>query len=52
MKDASFELRKGEILGFSGLIGSGRTELMEAIVGIKASQAGEVEANGGHAAIA
>lgn len=46
VKDASFELRKGEILGFSGLIGSGRTELMEAIVGIKASQAGEVEANG------
>ncbi len=46
VKDASFELRKGEILGFSGLIGSGRTELMEAIVGIKASQGGEVEANG------
>ena len=46
VKDASFELRKGEILGFSGLIGSGRTELMEAIVGIKASQTGEGEANG------
>jgi len=46
VKDASFELRKGEILGFSGLIGSGRTELMEAIVGIKARQAGEVDANG------
>ncbi|MDP9571684.1 UNVERIFIED_ORG: ribose transport system ATP-binding protein [Agrobacterium larrymoorei] len=46
VKDASFELRKGEILGFSGLIGSGRTELMEAIVGIRASQAGEVDANG------
>jgi len=46
VKDACFELRKGEILGFSGLIGSGRTELMEAIVGIKARQAGEVDANG------
>ncbi|MEJ8307542.1 sugar ABC transporter ATP-binding protein [Agrobacterium larrymoorei] len=46
VKDATFELRKGEILGFSGLIGSGRTELMEAIVGIKARQAGEVDANG------
>ena len=46
VKDASFELRKGEILGFSGLIGSGRTELMESIVGIKARQAGDVEANG------
>ena len=33
VKDVSFELRKGEMLGFSGLIGSGRTELMEAVAG-------------------
>ncbi|AGB72485.1 MULTISPECIES: sugar ABC transporter ATP-binding protein [Rhizobium] len=44
--DASFELRKGEILGFSGMIGSGRTELMEAIVGLRARASGEVVANG------
>ncbi len=44
--DASFELRKGEILGFSGMIGSGRTELMEAIVGLRSRAAGEVVANG------
>ncbi|WFU08272.1 sugar ABC transporter ATP-binding protein [Rhizobium sp. CB3090] len=44
--DASFELRKGEILGFSGMIGSGRTELMEAIVGLRSRAGGEVVANG------
>lgn len=32
-EDASFELRKGEILGFSGLVGSGRSELMQAVFG-------------------
>ncbi|MBB3289825.1 MULTISPECIES: sugar ABC transporter ATP-binding protein [unclassified Rhizobium] len=44
--DASFELRKGEILGFSGMIGSGRTELMEAIVGLRSRVSGEVVVNG------
>ncbi|MDE1993332.1 MAG: sugar ABC transporter ATP-binding protein [Rhizobiaceae bacterium] len=46
VRDASFELRKGEILGFSGMIGSGRTELMEAVVGLRSRAAGEVVANG------
>ena len=34
VKDASFELRRGEVLGFGGLVGSGRTELMRAILGL------------------
>ena len=42
VKDVSFEVRKGEILGFSGMIGSGRTELMEAIVGLRSRASGEV----------
>jgi ribose transport system ATP-binding protein len=40
--DASFDLRKGEVIGFSGLIGSGRTELMEAIAGLRSRLSGEV----------
>lgn len=46
VRDVSFALRKGEILGFSGLIGSGRTELMEAIVGLHQRKSGEVLING------
>ncbi|MBP1849011.1 sugar ABC transporter ATP-binding protein [Rhizobium halophytocola] len=46
VKDVSFDLRKGEVLGFSGLIGSGRTELMEAIAGLVGRSSGTVMANG------
>lgn len=41
-KDISFEIHKGEILGFSGLVGAGRTELMRAIVGIDRKYAGKM----------
>lgn len=34
VKNASFELKKGEVLGFGGLVGSGRTELMRAVLGL------------------
>jgi ABC-type sugar transport system ATPase subunit len=41
-KDVNFTLRKGEILGFSGLIGAGRSEVMESIFGITRFDSGEV----------
>ncbi|PDT12006.1 sugar ABC transporter ATP-binding protein [Rhizobium sp. M1] len=46
IRDASFEVRKGEIIGFSGMIGSGRTELMEAIAGLRTRLEGEVVIKG------
>ncbi|MCE4956000.1 sugar ABC transporter ATP-binding protein [Macrococcoides caseolyticum] len=38
MKDINFNLRKGEILGFSGLMGAGRTEIMRALFGLDKGQ--------------
>lgn len=45
-KDISFQVRKGEILGFCGLMGAGRTEVMEAIYGITRPDSGEILING------
>ncbi|MFA9465238.1 MAG: sugar ABC transporter ATP-binding protein [Velocimicrobium sp.] len=42
VKDISFTLRRGQILGFSGLVGAGRTELMEAIYGAAPIKAGTI----------
>lgn len=44
--DISFQAKKGEILGFGGLIGAGRTELVRAIYGIDKSKSGEVFLDG------
>lgn len=41
-KDISFKVKKGEILGFYGLVGAGRTELWRAILGIDSYESGEV----------
>ena len=43
---ASFSARKGEILGFAGLIGAGRTELMEAIFGVTPARSGRMLLDG------
>ncbi len=40
--DVSFELRRGEILGFSGLVGAGRTEVARVLFGIDRADAGEI----------
>ena len=45
-KDISFQLHKGEILGFAGLVGAGRTETMEAIFGAVPKSAGQVFIHG------
>ena len=46
IKEVSFELRKGEILGIAGLVGSKRTELLETIFGIAKHSEGELILNG------
>lgn len=46
IKDVSFALRKGEILGFAGLMGAGRTEVARAIFGADPIDSGEIEIHG------
>jgi len=45
-KDISFQLHKGEVLAFFGLVGSGRSDVMNAIVGIAPSDEGEITVGG------
>lgn len=46
LKDVNVKVMRGEILGFSGLVGSGRSELMEFIFGIRKTKTGEIYLNG------
>ncbi|KKB76469.1 ABC transporter ATP-binding protein [Devosia soli] len=46
VRDISFDLKRGEILGFAGLIGSGRTAVAEAIVGLSHRTGGDIALDG------
>lgn len=51
VRDVSFELRKGEILGFAGLVGAGRTETARALFGADPRESGDLYINGRRADI-
>jgi inositol transport system ATP-binding protein len=46
IRDIGFDLRRGEILGLAGLMGAGRTEVLEAIFGVTPIDAGEITVKG------
>jgi len=46
VRDVTLDVRAGEVVGLGGLVGSGRTELLRAIYGLEAPDAGEVRVNG------
>ncbi len=46
VRDVSFALRRGEILGLAGLVGAGRTEVAEAIIGVRKRSAGAIFRDG------
>ena len=48
IEPASFEVRHGEVLGFGGLVGAGRTELMELVFGVHPAPSGELIIDGEH----
>jgi inositol transport system ATP-binding protein len=45
-RNVSFEVRRGEILGLAGLMGAGRTELIEGVFGVVRTQSGAIRING------
>ncbi|HEY2021754.1 sugar ABC transporter ATP-binding protein [Paraburkholderia sp.] len=49
VEDLSFDVRAGEVLGFAGLVGAGRTEAFESIIGLRKRSAGQIEIAGRHA---
>jgi len=51
VRDVSFSVRRGEILGFAGLMGAGRTEVARAVFGADRPQSGEVHVHGKKRAI-
>ena len=46
LRNVAFELRCGEILGVAGLVGAGRTEILESIFGLSTVKSGKIEKNG------
>ena len=46
LRDVSFQLHRGEILGFAGLMGAGRTETARAIIGADSRESGTISING------
>ncbi len=52
IRDVSFSVKKGEILGFAGLMGAGRTEVARAIFGADPREGGEIIVHGRHVEIA
>jgi rhamnose transport system ATP-binding protein len=46
VRDISFAVRRGEIVGIAGLVGSGRTELAETVFGLRRADAGTIEIGG------
>lgn len=51
VRDVSFAVRRGEILGLGGLVGAGRSEAVEAVFGLRARQGGEIRVKGAVARI-
>jgi len=45
-QDVSFELRAGEVVGFYGLVGAGRTEIAETLFGLRTASAGTIKISG------